>query len=224
MEPKKNRQADLGRYRQLILSFSFLLSISLVIMAFEWRSYNDEIIVLHEANDIGCFIPDAPKVTEIRPPEAPKILPVFIPVKNDEDIEKEIKIDMDPDVSIELPPIRVLVAPPEPEKTDATIFDVVESPAQPADGIAQFYKYLADHIKYPSQARRMGVEGRVFVQFVINTDGTLTDLQVIKGIGAGCDEEAVRVLTSAKPWTPGTQRGVPVRQRMVLPITFHLGR
>lgn len=224
MEPKKNRQADLIRYRQLIFSISFLLSLSVVITAFEWKTRGDDISGLPGPR-IDIIDPiGTPKVTEIKPPEAPKILPVFIPVKNDEDIEKEIKIDINPDVRVELPPVRVPVAPPEPEKADATVFDVVESPAQPVGGIAQFYKYLADHIKYPSQARRMGVEGKVFVQFVINTDGSLSDIHVIKGIGAGCDEEAVRVLASAKPWTPGKQRGVPVRQRMVLPITFHLGR
>jgi protein TonB len=69
----------------------------------------------------------------------------------------------------------------------------------------------------------MQVEGRVFLQFVVNKDGSLTDIKVVKGIGAGCDEEAIRVLKSAPRWSPGKQRGVPVRQRMVLPLTFKLG-
>jgi len=68
----------------------------------------------------------------------------------------------------------------------------------------------------------MGIEGKVFVEFVIEKDGSITDVKAIKGIGAGCDEEAVRILQSAPNWKPGKQRGKPVRQKMVLPISFKL--
>jgi protein TonB len=86
-----------------------------------------------------------------------------------------------------------------------------------------FYEYVGKKLKYPAQARRMNIEGKVFVEFVVNRDGSLVDVKVMKGIGAGCDEEAVRVIQSAPAWKPGKQRGKPVRQRMVLPITFKLG-
>jgi protein TonB len=69
----------------------------------------------------------------------------------------------------------------------------------------------------------MGVEGRVFVEFVVNRDGSIVDVRSIKGIGAGCDEEAVRIVQSAPAWKPGKQRGKPVRQKMVIPIIFKLG-
>jgi protein TonB len=69
----------------------------------------------------------------------------------------------------------------------------------------------------------MGIEGKVFVEFVINRDGSVTEVRAIKGIGAGCDEEAVRVIQNSPKWNPGKQRGKPVRQRMVLPVTFRLG-
>ena len=100
---------------------------------------------------------------------------------------------------------------------------VVEDQPEPQGGMQAFYEYVGKNLKYPSQARRMGIEGKVFVQFVVNTDGTLTDVQAIKGIGAGCDDEAVRVVKTAPKWKPGKQRGKPVRVRMVLPITFKLG-
>jgi protein TonB len=76
--------------------------------------------------------------------------------------------------------------------------------------------------KYPAQARRMGIEGKVFVEFVINKDGSIVDVRAMKGIGAGCDELAVKVVQEAPKWKPGKQRGKPVRQKMVLPITFKL--
>ncbi len=77
-------------------------------------------------------------------------------------------------------------------------------------------------MKYPSQARRMGIEGRVYLQFVVDRDGSITDIQAVKGIGAGCDEEAVRVMKTVPKFKPGKQRGVPVRVRMVMPISFKL--
>ena len=103
------------------------------------------------------------------------------------------------------------------------IFTIVEDQPTPPGGMSAFYKYVATSLRYPAQARRMGIEGKVFVQFVVGKDGTLTDVQAIKGIGAGCDEEAVRVISRAKKWSPGKQRGRPVRVRMILPITFKLG-
>ncbi|MCK5701162.1 MAG: energy transducer TonB, partial [Cyclobacteriaceae bacterium] len=78
-------------------------------------------------------------------------------------------------------------------------------------------------LKYPAQARRMGIEGKVFVQFVVDKDGTLTEVTAVKGIGAGCDQEAVRVIEGAPKWKPGKQRGRSVKVRMILPITFKLG-
>ena len=84
-------------------------------------------------------------------------------------------------------------------------------------------KFIQKNMKYPAQARRMGIEGRVFVEFVIGKDGSISEVKAVKGIGAGCDEEAVRIIQSAPNWTPGKQRGKSVKQRMVLPITFKLG-
>jgi len=77
-------------------------------------------------------------------------------------------------------------------------------------------------MNYPRLAIRNNVTGKVFVQFVIDKDGRITDVKSVKGIGFGCDEEAVRVLENAPKWIPGKQRGREVKVRMVLPITFSL--
>ena len=81
---------------------------------------------------------------------------------------------------------------------------------------------LAKNMKYPAQARRMGVEGSVFVSFVIDKNGNISEPQVIKGISAECDKEAVRVVGLMPPWKPGKQNGKPVKCRFVLPIKFRL--
>ena len=104
------------------------------------------------------------------------------------------------------------------------VYTVVENKPEPANGIKEFYQFIGNNMKYPAQARRMGIEGKVFVQFVVNKYGGFTDVKVIKGIGAGCDKEAVRVVKEAPEWKPGTTAdGKPVNVRMVLPVTFKLG-
>lgn len=102
------------------------------------------------------------------------------------------------------------------------IFDIVEDQPTPIGGMAQFYEYIGQNMQYPSKAKTMGLEGRVFIQFIVDKSGKLTKVKAVKGIGAGCDEEAVRVIENAAPWTPGKQRGGEVNVRMILPITFKL--
>jgi protein TonB len=89
--------------------------------------------------------------------------------------------------------------------------------------MAEFYDYVQRNLKYPAQAKRIGIQGKVFVQFIVAPDGSLTDVTAVKGIGGGCDEEAVRVIINSPKWSPGKQRGQAVNVRMILPITFKLG-
>lgn len=105
----------------------------------------------------------------------------------------------------------------------AMIFDVVESPPSPPGGMDGWNSYLSKNLTYPAQARRMGIEGTVIVAFVVNSDGSLSDFEVIRGIGGGVDEAAVQVVKNAPGWIPGSQRGVAVNTRMRLPIRFKLG-
>ena len=107
-------------------------------------------------------------------------------------------------------------------KMDGELFTVVEEMPEYVGGMNAFYRYIASEIVYPSEARKTGVQGKVFVQFVVEKDGSLTDVQAIKGIGEGCDDEAVRVVKNSPAFKPGEQRGKPVRVRMVVPITFKL--
>ena len=88
--------------------------------------------------------------------------------------------------------------------------------------MAAFYKQLGKNLRYPRQAKKMGIQGKVYIRFIVDTDGSLTNIEVLKGIGAGCDEEALRVITQAPKWKPGKQRGKPVKVRMTIPIVFKL--
>ena len=105
---------------------------------------------------------------------------------------------------------------------EGEVFQVVEVDPQFEGGLEALYKYLAENIKYPEQAKSDGIQGRVFVRFVIEADGSVTNAQVLRGIGGGCDEEALRVVEAMPKWTPGMQQGKPVRVQFNLPITFKL--
>lgn len=102
------------------------------------------------------------------------------------------------------------------------IYMIVEEQAMPKGGMRQFYKYIANNLKYPPQAKRMGVEGRVYAQFIVEKDGYITDIKILKGIGSGCDEEAVRLLKNAAPWIPAKNYGRLVRVRRSIPVTFKI--
>ncbi len=103
------------------------------------------------------------------------------------------------------------------------VFSVVQEAAQPADGIPAFYKSLAREITYPKEARSKKIEGKVFVEFIVNLDGSLSDFKVVRGIGDSCDEEAIRALKAVSlKWNPAKQDGASVRQRIVIPINFRI--
>ena len=103
------------------------------------------------------------------------------------------------------------------------VFIVVEQPPQFVGGDEAMGKYLAENLRYPKKARREGIEGRVYVQFIVEKDGSISNVETIKGIGELCDEEASRVIAKMPNWTPGTQRGQTVKVKMILPISFMLG-
>jgi protein TonB len=108
------------------------------------------------------------------------------------------------------------------QKQEAEIFTVVEEQPQYPGGEGALMTYLQQNIKYPEEAKELGIQGRVFVTFVVEVDGSITDVRVLRGIGGGCDQEAIRVVQSMSKWVPGKQRGVPVRVQFNLPIKFTL--
>ncbi len=228
MEQKKKPNVDVNRKTWTFFFTGLVISLALVITAFEWKFYDNlEVVSLGQLEAEETEILDIP-ITEMPPPPPPVLQqPEIIEVPDEEEIEQEIEMELDVEIKEEKPvvkPIKIDAPPPPPqvEEKEEEIFLVVEETAEPKGGMAAFYKYVGKEMNYPKQARRMGVEGRVFVQFVVDKDGSLTDIKVLKGIGSGCDEEAIRVLKAAPKWKPGKQRGRPVKQRMSIPIVFKL--
>lgn len=122
-------------------------------------------------------------------------------------------------------------APPAPpvkqaqqqQKPDSPLFTVVEEMPQFPGGEEARMKYMQENIKYPVDAKKKGIQGKVFVSFVVEKDGKVSDVKVLRGIGGGCDEEAVRVISNMPDWIPGKQKGEAVRVQFNTPIHFTLG-
>ena len=224
MEAKKNPNADLNKKTGLFLNIGLVVSLLAVITAFEWRFYDDgELMDLGQVSDEFEDVMEIPP-TEQPPPPPPKIQqPEIIEVPDEEEIEEEIEVDLDVEITEETVVEDIVFDEPVEEEVAEEIFTIVEDQPSPKGGMAAFYEYVGKKLKYPAQARRMGIEGKVFVEFVVDKDGTITNVNAIKGIGAGCDEEAIRVIQASPKWNPGKQRGRPVKVRMILPITFKLG-
>lgn len=110
--------------------------------------------------------------------------------------------------------------------TNDTIYDGMNLPVEVdpmfPEGMESLYKYLAENIHYPEQAKREKIQGKVYIGFVIEKDGSIVDAKVIRGIGGGCDEEALRVVNAMPKWMPGKVRGENVRVQFNLPVVFKL--
>ena len=105
---------------------------------------------------------------------------------------------------------------------DEGVFVKVENPAEFPGGEEALFKYSVNNIQYPEQAKKEKISGRVYVSFIVEKDGSISNAEVIRGIGGGCDEEALRVVRNMPKWKPGTQRGKPVRFQYTLPLNFKM--
>jgi len=138
-------------------------------------------------------------------------------------VETRIEINMEDDQS--KAQIQTYTPPPPPkqvEEEEEEIFVVVENQPEFPGGQAAMMKFLSENIKYPVIAQENGIQGRVICNFVVERDGSITDVQVVRGVDPSLDKEAVRVIQSMPKWKPGMQRGKPVRVRFTLPVVFRL--
>jgi TonB family protein len=149
------------------------------------------------------------------PPPPPKKKPA--PQKSSGRNYPKGDVDVSYDVApamIAMPDVAIVI---EPE-----VFAFVEQMPDYPGGMGQMYKYMADNVRYPHYAREAGIQGKVYVRFVVERDGRITNAEILRGIGGGCDEEALRIVRGLPKFTPGKQRGKAVRVSYVLPISFKL--
>lgn len=214
-----NRKNDLKKGYIIRLELGFILSLLIFISAFKVNiqpTEKEEKLVVDSQEEV--YVEEIVQTKqEIKAPPPPRpLVPVEVP--NDEIIENEI-IDLDSELDLDAGMMELPPPPPkfEKEEEEQEIFVVVEQMPQLIGGLASIQK----HIKYPEMARKAGIEGRVVVQFVIDEEGNVNNPIVVRGIGGGCDEEALKAVQKAK-FIPGKQRGKPVLVRYSLPVSFKL--
>ncbi len=223
MEEKKKQEVDIHKRSTMFLMLGLILSIGITLVAFEWKNYQDG-----ELMDLGNAYDDFEELMEIPPTEQPPPLPPpiqqpqIIEIPDEEEIEEEIEIDLDVEITEETE-IEEIIFEEEPEEEEADqVFLVVEEQAMFPGGMAEWGKFLRKNLKYPRQAKRMGIEGAVFLSFTVDELGGISDIQVARSVNDACDQEAIRVLKASPKWSPGKQRGRPVKSRMQLRIVFRL--
>ena len=225
MEEKKSPKANLENKKLMFIQIGMIISLLIAWLAFEHKSYDKREIdpsLLRQTEIVEEEMVEITKQEEQKPQpvEVPKQTTQLEIVQDDvevEDIEINAEVDQT-EVIEEYVPVEV----EEEEVQEQEIFQIVEEmPAYPG-GDAKLMEYVAKNIKYPQIARETGIQGRVFVGFVVEPDGSVSNVKVLRGIGGGCDEEAMRVVKSMPKWKPGKQRGKAVRVSYMLPVNFKL--
>ncbi len=228
MDVKKSAKASLEDKKSIYMLMGFVVVLSLIYIGLEWTKqevtiYESTTLLIDEEEEIEII-----QTAIVEPPPPPPQLPDVIEILNivEDDVETE---HIDIDVEDELDRI-VVIAPPttgtgtgivDAEDTDVPFVVVEQMPSFPG-GDAALMKYLSDNIRYPVIAAESGIQGRVILQFVVNRDGTIVDIEVVRSIDRSLDAEAVRVVSNMPRWTPGRQRGRTVRVKYTLPVNFRL--
>ena len=226
MEIKKTDKANLEKSRGMFLQLGYVVALGIVLLAFEWGSRPSDLNSLGELGDMDLeeeIIPITRQQNEPPPPPPPpQTTEVINIVEDDVEIEDELILDdteADQDTEIDI----VEFDEEEEEVNEQEVFFVVEDmPTFQGQSSDAFRIYIQKNLKYPIIAQENGISGRVFVQFDINGKGEITNVVVVRGVDPSIDKEAVRVVKSSPKWTPGKQRGRPVRVRFTFPIVFQL--
>lgn len=218
MPVRKKEGVSLREKYRTFLLIGLVVTLGIFIVAFrvDMTGGDAELEVTQDQEVID--MEEIQQTEQIEEPPPPPRPPVPEEVPDDAELTDE-PLDLDASLDIDEP---MQDAPPPPDDGDdyddePEIFEVVEDMPEPVGGMAA----IQQAVEYPQIAQRAGVEGTVMVEFTVNEQGQTSDLRVVRGVGSGLDEEAMRVIQEAE-FTPGMQRGEPVPVRMTLPIRFQL--
>ena len=226
MEIKKNPKADLEKRKLTFVLIGLTTILAALFVAFEWTTSN---VVKHDNAGLADVLFEEeiipPTVQEATPPPPPPPAPVIEEILTIVDDEKEIEqveIQTSEDDQNKAQEIIAMPAPAEEDEVTNEIFTVVEDMPMFPGGESALLSYIGKSVKYPVIAQENGIQGRVIVSFVVEKDGSVADATVVRGVDPSLDKEALRVVNAMPKWTPGKQRGKPVRVKYTLPVTFRL--
>lgn len=225
MDVKKSPKASLEDKKLLFVLLGLVMVLSLIFIAFEWT---DREVTVYDVADTSLqseeeieIIQTAPELPPPPPPPAPEVVEIINVVEDNVKVDA-IKIETEDDKNKAVVIAAPVAGPSIVEEEDNVVFQVVEKMPSFPGGDAALFKYLGDNVKYPVIAQENGVQGRVICQFVVNKDGSIVDVEVVRSVDASLDKEAIRVIKSMPKWSPGQQRGKPVRVKYTLPVNFKL--
>ncbi len=226
MEPKKSIKADLESKKGIFFEIGLVVVLAIVLIAFEWSTKPNMQNTLGELADLDLeeeIIPITRQqdVKPPPPPPPPTVSEVLKIVEDDIEIENELVItDAEADQNME---IDIMAFEEEEEAAEEEIFIIVEDmPSFQGQGQEGFRTWITKNMKYPEIAAENGISGTVYIRFVVNAQGEVEDAVVLRGVDPALDREAIRVVMSSPRWTPGKQRGKPVKVQFNFPINFVL--
>lgn len=230
IEVKKSAKVNLEQHKTVWLLIGFIMVFAVLFVAFEWTTFEDkEARIIATAPPPAIEEPEVLKEIQIQvkhqlppPPQAQKPAEVIEIIKDEIDQQESEIISTEEVVFVaEVSNEGMIVVDDEPEEEQ--IFQVVEQPAEFPGGMQAMYRWLSDNIQYPRISRDNNSQGRTILRFVVNSDGSIQNIQVIKSSGdMYLDKEAERVVGQMPKWSPGKQAGKAVRCWFTLPVMFRL--
>jgi protein TonB len=228
MEIKKSPKADLEKGKALGLLMGIVVGLAVLFVGFEWGardlkiSDNEGIADIIAEEEVEITKPE--EVPPPPPPPPPQVVAEVLNIVEDNvDVAETDLLSTEDDqgqaqTQTYVPPAVTV----EEEESSNEVFMIVEVMPEFPGGMSELAAYLSKSIKYPVVAQENGIHGRVTCSFTVNKDGSIVDAEIIRGIDAALDKEALRVVNAMPKWKPGQQRGKPVRVRYTLPINFRL--
>ncbi len=228
MELKKSDKANLEKKKGMFLQIGLATVLALLLIAFEWTTRE---VGTHNLGELADVIMEEEIIPITRPeeiqppppPPPPQVTETLEIVEDDMEIDHDIfieDVEARADTRIEFSQM-ILEEAEEAEQPD--FFVIVEDMPEFQGGDHEGFRiFIRDNLKYPQIAAENGIQGRVYIQFIVNADGSVSDATVVRGVDPSLDREATRVVMSSPRWTPGRQRGEPVRVAFTFPINFVL--
>jgi protein TonB len=229
MEVKKSSRADLSHFRVQGFLLGFVFALSCLFVAFEYTIQPED--PLDDPDLLSQFANDVELAPIMRPENELALAPKAEPKPTmklkvvDNDVEQEVQQPEEPvetDLNTDMSETEEEESPNAPEEEEVHKTRIVEEIPQFPGGPLEFIKWLTRNLKYPSSVERQRIQGKVVAEFIVNKDGSVTDVRVVKSLHPACDREALRVLRMMPRWTPGIENDQPCRTKVCIPIVFRL--
>lgn len=227
MELKKTLKADLENKRNIFIQIGLVVSLGIVLSAFSFNSTVKPAsslgdIEIQKIEDEHIQVTRQDELKPPPPPPPPKVVEFIAIVENNVDIDEEFEfISTEVDDKTIIDAVYSIKDDLDNEDDDVPFTIVEKYPEFPGGDLA-LLKYISDHIDYPAIAIENNIQGKVFVKFVVEKDGSISNATIIRGVDPSLDKEALRVINSLPKWKPGEQRGKPVKVFFNMPIDFQL--